>query len=135
MDSNCSSSGPEGTTGSAEGVIARVRIAKSATELPGREAKTWCTIVTAPSLGPQGDATKSLEVSSQRLSVSGNSLQTRPRARQKSNKKENSLRERITVKVSSQQLGLKLWAASFSILMASRFLVNAGAKTLAGQIE
>jgi hypothetical protein len=55
--------------------------------------------------------------------------------RQKSNKKENSLRERITVKVSSQQLGLKLWAASFSILMASTFLVNAGAKTLAGQIE
>src|SRR6516165_10757129 len=113
MDSNRSSSGPEGTTGSAEGVIAIVRIAKSATELPGREAKTWCTIVTAPSLGPQGDATKSLEASSQRLSISGISLQTRPKARQKSNKKENSLRERITLKASSQQLGPETLGGQF----------------------
>src|SRR5215472_8465890 len=113
MDSNRSSSGPEGTTGSAEGVIARVRIAKSATALPGREAKTWCTIVAAPSLGPQGDAVKSLEASSQRLSISGISLQTRPKARQKTNNRENFLRERITANVSSQQSGLKLYAASF----------------------
>jgi hypothetical protein len=124
MDSNRSSSGPEGTTGSAEEIIARARAVKSATELLRGEAKTWCAIVTAPSLGPEGDPTKSLEVSSQRLSVSGISLQTKPKARQSSNRIENSLTERISVKVPSQQLGLKLWAASFSILMASRFLVN-----------
>src|SRR3974377_83469 len=97
MDSNRSSSGPEGTTVSVEGVTSIVPIAKSATELPGREAKTGCTIVTAPSLGPQGDATKSLEASSQRLSISGISMQTRPKARQKSNQNEHPLRERITV--------------------------------------
>src|SRR6476660_2501768 len=108
MDSNRRSSGPEGTTGSAEEIIARIRTAKSATELPRREAKTSCAIVTAPSLGAAGDSTKSLEVSSQSLSISGSSPQTRPRARLKSKRMGNSLKERISVEVSSKQMGLKL---------------------------
>ena len=112
MDSNRSSSVAEGTAGSAKGIIVIARSAPSATELSGRGAKTWCAIVTAPSLGPEGDATKSLEVSSQRLSVSGTSEQARPRARHKSSRMENPLRERISAKVSSQQLDLTRWPVS-----------------------
>src|SRR5579863_3223771 len=108
MDSNRNSSGPEVTAGWAEGTSARARSAKSPTEQPWRAAKIWCAIATTASLGPEGDPTKSLEVSSRRLSVSGISLQTRERAREKSNRIENALiGQLISVTASSQQLGLK----------------------------
>ena len=123
MDSNRSSSGPEGTTGSAE-IIARLRNATSATELPQREIKTWCVIATASSLLPESDPTKSLEASSQRFNVSGISLQTRPKATQRSKRIQNFLTDRISAKVPSQ-LGMKLRMPSFRILMPSKFFVNA----------
>src|SRR5262245_38416209 len=102
MDSNCSSI-PEGITGSAEGIIAIARTAKSTSELPGGEAKACSVIVAAPSLGPECGATKSLEVSSQRLVDSGISEQAKPKARQKSSRIENPLRESISLRVPSQQ--------------------------------
>lgn len=113
MDSNRRSSEPE-IVGSAEEFVARLRNSRSATELPRREIKSSCAICAAPGLGQEGDATKSLEVSSTRFNISGMSLQARPKARQRI--MQNLVRDRICRYVPLPTNRRKLWTSSLRII-------------------
>jgi len=120
MDSNRSSSGPQGTTSSAEEITARFRNATSARAPQRGEIEIWCVIRKAPSLGLEGDPTKSLEVSSQSSNISGISLQTRQNTRQKIKSMQNLLSLVISIKLP----GCETRWLIFWILIAGKFVVK-----------
>jgi hypothetical protein len=94
MESNRRRSGPEGSAGCLQGMSGRLEgVTVGAASCRGFASRR--AVCTLPILGPGSDTRKSLEVSSYSLSDSGISLQIRPKASEKTRRRQNLPRNRI----------------------------------------